>query len=92
VILIVNYIGSARNNHAYDSEGVFKMSFEGTTCPCGGKKQPNTMLCNGCETTFADHPSMKSFKSEKDAELRRHAALTLLSLARGRNNYPRRKA
>lgn len=61
------------------------MSYEGTTCACGGKKQSNTMLCNGCETEFSGHASMKAFKSEKDVELRRHAALTLLCLARGRN-------
>lgn len=61
------------------------MSYEGTVCPCGGKKQPNTMLCVGCETAFADHPSMAAFKDERrDLETRRHAAMTLLSLARGR--------
>ncbi len=61
------------------------MSYEGTTCPCGGKKAPNTMLCDGCMTEFKDHPAMASFTDKKnDVEIRRHAALTLLTLARGR--------
>jgi hypothetical protein len=61
------------------------MSYEGTICPCGGKKDSNTMLCNGCMTAFAQHPSMSAYLDKsKDVEARRHAALTLLSLARDR--------
>lgn len=33
------------------------MSYEGTICPCGDKKESNTMLCNGCVSTFEQHPS-----------------------------------
>lgn len=61
------------------------MSYEGTTCPCGHKKEPNTMLCSDCMTTFAHHPSMPVFLDKSRApETRRHAAMTLLALARGR--------
>lgn len=58
------------------------MSYEGTKCPCGGKKPANTMLCDGCMTAFADHPAMAVFSDRAlDVELRRHAAITLLTLA-----------
>ena len=65
------------------------MSYENTVCPCSGKKEPKTMLCRDCETAFADHPSMKEFKSGTDREARMHAAMTLLTLARGRITNPR---
>ena len=61
------------------------MSFDGTVCPCGDKKPSGTMLCCGCEEAFANHPSMRSFNDKSiDRELRRHAAITLLTLARDR--------
>ena len=61
------------------------MSYEGTTCPCGGKKESNTMLCSGCMDTFAGHSAMTSFLDRKgDVETRRNAAMILLALARGR--------
>jgi hypothetical protein len=61
------------------------MSYEGTICPCGDKKLPDTMLCDKCEMAFADHPSMLSYKDKsKDIESRRFAATTLLALSRGR--------
>jgi hypothetical protein len=61
------------------------MSYEGTVCPCGDKKEPNTMLCNGCMSEFSQHPSMSVFLDKsREPETRRHAALTLLALARGR--------
>jgi len=62
------------------------MSYESTVCPCGGKKMSNTMLCCTCETAYAEHPAMSVFKDEScDLESRRHAAITLVTLARGRN-------
>ena len=61
------------------------MSYEDQVCPCGGRKEINTMLCEGCEQTFADHPSMSAFKDKgAEVETRRHAAQTLLTLARNR--------
>lgn len=61
------------------------MSYEGTVCPCGGKKLGNTMLCDGCVSEFGQHPSMADFRDGKlSTDTRRHAAVTLLALARGR--------
>lgn len=60
------------------------MSYEDTICPCGGKKESDTMLCPQCETDLANHPSMPVFKDQGNAlEARRHAATILCSLARG---------
>jgi len=62
------------------------MSFENTDCPCGGKKDRDTMLCRICEVELAGHPSMISFNNTKASlETRRHAALVLLTLVRGRH-------
>lgn len=67
------------------------MSYEGTTCPCGDKKQANTMLCTSCMDAFANHPSMAVFQNTNgDREQRRHAAMILLELARSRKNNPRK--
>lgn len=61
------------------------MSYADTVCPCGDKKPPNTMLCDGCETAFAQHPSMLAFKDKRnDFESLNHAARTLVILARDR--------
>ena len=61
------------------------MSYDGTVCPCGDKKPGGTMLCPGCESAFAEHPSMRSYRDTNlDRELRRHAAITLLTMARDR--------
>lgn len=61
------------------------MSYEGTICPCGDKKPTNTMICDVCMSEYSQHPSMACYRDEKnDVENRRHAAQTLLSLARGR--------
>lgn len=61
------------------------MSYEGTDCPCGDVKPKNTMLCDGCKTAFKDHPSMATFLDTTEAaEVRRHAAIILVSLARKR--------
>lgn len=63
------------------------MSYEDTNCPCGDQKQRNTMLCETCETHFADHPSMVAFKDKKSPlDSRRHAAIVLVSLSRNRKN------
>lgn len=61
------------------------MSYENTVCPCGGVKEPGTMLCTGCETALKDHPSMIAFNTRSnDFETRKHAAMTLIELSRGR--------
>jgi len=66
-------------------KGVNSMSYDGTVCPCGGKKLGNTMLCDDCILHFQQHPAMLDFKNGKlDVEVRRHAAITLLALCRDR--------
>lgn len=61
------------------------MSYDGIVCRCGGKKFSGTLICSGCESDFANHPSMLAFKDEKNRpETRRHAAETLLTMATGR--------
>lgn len=61
------------------------MSYEGTICPCGEKKSPNTLLCIGCELDYQKHPSMKAYNDRsRGLDERGHAAMTLLALARGR--------
>lgn len=66
------------------------MSYEGTTCPCGDKKERDTMLCGTCMRTFASHSAMATFQDDKqDAEVRRNAAIVLLTLARGRKKDPK---
>ena len=62
------------------------MSYDDTGCPCGGKKKRQTMLCQECNETFKDHPSMKVFNSEPGvaSDYRRQAAIILLTLSRKR--------
>jgi hypothetical protein len=68
------------------------MSFEDTNCPCGGKKPVGTMLCADCESAFAIHPAMVAFKDKTaGTEFRRHAAYTLISLAKNRDGKFARK-
>lgn len=61
------------------------MSFEDTHCPCGGKKERETMLCAECVEWLKDKPAMKAFLDETCAvEYRRQAAIILVTLARKR--------
>ena len=61
------------------------MSFEGTECPCGDKKERNAMLCSSCLEAFKHHHAMSTFlNGHEEVQFRRHAATILLSLARGR--------
>lgn len=60
------------------------MSYENTECPCGGKKERDTMLCNACFTELDGHPAMKIFKdAEARVESRRHADVILISCSKG---------
>ena len=62
------------------------MSYEDTHCPCGESKPRETMLCDGCNTAFADRTEMKMFKDTEHCPTgsRRYAAINLLALARKR--------
>lgn len=62
-----------------------RSSYEGIICPCGGKKEGGTMLCDACVAAFKEHPSYASiYDKELDVDLRRHAAHTILALAHKR--------
>jgi DNA-directed RNA polymerase subunit RPC12/RpoP len=62
------------------------MSYENTECPCGGKKQRETLICAECERQFADTYEMKSFRDLTEPPWsRRPSAIRLLSMARRRN-------
>ena len=62
------------------------MSWENTACPCGGKKQTDTMLCSPCEQAFATHQDKLAMS---DASLgfqgRREAAMRVLAMSRKRS-------
>ena len=60
------------------------MSYEDTNCPCGDRKERETMLCAACMADMIDHPSMRVFQSAAPVEDRKYAATVLLTLARGR--------
>jgi hypothetical protein len=35
------------------------MSYSNTKCPCGGKKETETMLCEDCTAAFEIHDSLR---------------------------------
>jgi hypothetical protein len=61
------------------------MSYENTVCPCGDKKPADTMLCDECYKAFRDRREMDDYQDPTlPLEYRRHAAVVLVALARGR--------
>ena len=72
------------------------MSHEDTNCPCGGKKERETMLCTLCVAACMEDPSL-SFDlaryrdGTRSFESRRSSAIALLSASRRRRNQPLRK-
>jgi hypothetical protein len=62
------------------------MSWENTQCPCGSKKQTDTMLCHECETTVAGTFDRREMDNPAaSVELRRNAAIRILACVRRRN-------
>ena len=62
------------------------MSYENTACPCGGKKERETMICADCQIAFADTREMKTVNDTTEPPWsRRPAAIRLLAMARRRN-------
>lgn len=61
------------------------MSYEDTKCPCGGKKERQTMLCSECVAAFNDRRELTEYQ---DGTLplgyRRNAALILIALSKKR--------
>jgi hypothetical protein len=63
------------------------MAYENTECPCGGKKERETMLCQACQKTFWDTVEMAALNNQNwPVEARRNAAIRLLSMARRRKS------
>lgn len=61
------------------------MGYDDSHCPCGGRKEPGTMLCADCVAAFKDRKELSDYQDGKlSLEYRRHAAIILLALARGR--------
>lgn len=68
------------------------MTYEDTSCPCGGKKPNSTMLCDDCVSHFQGRSEFKDFRNETlPTSWRRHAAIVLLSLAKSRKRVCRRR-
>lgn len=61
------------------------MSFEGTNCPCGDRKERETLLCRACDSHLEGTFEMRIYRA-KDNERgeRRCAAIRLLAMARRR--------
>jgi hypothetical protein len=66
------------------------MSYEDTNCPCGDKKERETMICQQCETTFASTTEVAALKiPDWPFEAKRCAAIRLLAMCRRRKrDYP----
>lgn len=66
-----------------------RVSYEDAKCPCGGRKQRETMLCDDCMSEFARTPAGQGFaeflKDRTFSEYKRHCAMRLCSMARHRN-------
>lgn len=64
------------------------MSWDDTRCPCGDRKERETLLCPACREQFKNTIEMKVFSAivprvDNRAE-RRAAAIRLLAMARRR--------
>lgn len=64
------------------------MSYENTACPCGGKKERETMICAACadyiESTTAHVDLARHNDQAFSVESRRGMAIRMLTIARGR--------
>lgn len=64
------------------------MSYENTTCVCGGKKIADTMLCLNCVSVFSDRRELRDYlDTTLSTEIRRSAAIILVTLANKRKPY-----
>lgn len=62
------------------------MSYENTNCPCGGRKERETMLCRECHAYTASATETAVMNDAgRSWQSRRNAAIRLLAIARGRN-------
>jgi len=65
------------------------MSYESTTCPCGGRKGRETMICDPCKA-FASITAANDLALYEDHRIptatRRAMAIRILAIARRRGN------
>ena len=62
------------------------MAFNDAQCPCGGRKKPDTMLCDACNAAFANTQEAAVMQDPAySTNSRRVAAIRLLQMARRRN-------
>ena len=65
------------------------MSYESNQCPCGGRKERETMLCQACLDHMAErHPfELRHWQDPNERmETRRSSAIRLLAAARRRKS------
>lgn len=61
------------------------MAYSDDQCPCGGKKDRDTLLCATCTEQFEDTAEMRTFRDpEASTPFKRAAAIRLLQLSRRR--------
>jgi len=66
------------------------MSYHGTKCPCGGKKERDTMICSPCEQFLGSTQEFAAMNNQKLAmNNRRAAAIRVLSMSRKRHQLQR---
>jgi len=65
------------------------MSYESTTCPCGGRKERETMICDPCKA-FAAITAANDLSLYEDHRIptatRRAMAIRILAIARRRGS------
>ena len=62
------------------------MSYENTNCPCGGRKERETMLCSTCVAyTAATIEAAVMSDASRTWQTRRNAAIRLIATARKRH-------
>jgi hypothetical protein len=63
------------------------MSYEDTNCPCGGKKERETLICDQCREYFSAAIELAAMDDPRlPFEARRGSAIRLLSMARRRKS------
>lgn len=63
------------------------MSYENHKCPCGNRKERQTMLCSDCVTAFADRPELTAYMDPTlSLDYRRQSAYVLVALAKKRRS------
>ena len=61
------------------------MSYDDNRCPCGGKKERETLVCHHCHAETKDWKEWDVHRDERySTETRRSAAIMLLAAARRR--------